>query len=77
MPEDFPRANYTFRVHNYDMDGTERFTDDVYLSLSGSSGTKEFQYGTLNFTDTEEQTAYITALDEGSSIVVLGSIRCW
>ena len=74
LPEDFPRANYIFRAHNYDMDGTERFTDEVYLSLSGSSGSKEFQYGTLTFTDTEEQTAYITALDEGSSIVVLGSI---
>ena len=64
FPEDFQRGIYTYRVHNYDIDGEERMTDEVQLSVVGAEGEAGFQYGTLKIADTNDFYTSFTSLGE-------------
>ena len=74
FPEDYERGTYTYRVHNYDIDGQERLTQEIQLSLVSAQGQPGFQYGTLNVADTEEATTEFDALEGGAVPAVFTSM---
>ena len=49
-----PGGTYTYRIHNFDSDGKERYTGEAQLTIGGSEGSKTLQYGTLTTNTTEE-----------------------
>ncbi len=74
FPEDFQRGVRTYRVHNYDCDGTERFSEEAILTLLGAKGEVGFQYGTLHINNTEEFRTAFTALENDEKPAVFISI---
>lgn len=74
LAEDYQRGIYYFRVHNYDIDGTERLTSEVQVSLVGAEGDAGFQYGTLEVSSTENLTTDFDAVDGETPAVFTGLI---
>lgn len=70
---DFQKGTYTYRVHNYDCDGKERYSEEISLSLSGAEGTDKLQYGHMEISDTEENLTYFNPID-GDAAVFVGLI---
>ncbi|MCD8318351.1 MAG: glycoside hydrolase family protein [Paraprevotella sp.] len=71
FPEDYQRGTYTYRVHNYDIDGKERMTNEVQISLVAAEGQPGFQYGSLEINDTEEfNTAFDANGDQTPAILI-------
>lgn len=74
FPEDFEPGVYTYRVHNYDIDGQERLTREVQISLVAAQGQPGFQYGTLNVKDMVEFDTRFDAVGEEQPAVLMGLI---
>ena len=74
FPEDFEPGVYTYRVHNYDIDGQERYTREAQISLVAAQGQPGFQYGTLNVKDMVEFDTDFDAVGEGQAAVLMGLI---
>lgn len=72
FPADYQKGIYTYRIHNYDLDGRERMSGEFTLSLIGAQGTPGFQYGTLTYNDAEQFTTYFDASDDDSPAVIIG-----
>lgn len=70
LDEDYERGVYYFRVHNYDMDGKERMTGELQISLAAAEGIEGFQYGTLEILSTEDITTEFDALADSSEPAV-------
>lgn len=70
FPEDFQKGTYTYRVHNYDCDHKQRYSQDISLSLSGAEGSSTLQYGHMEITDTEENLTYFNATDGDAAVFV-------
>ena len=72
--DDFQKGTYTYRVHNYDMDGNERMTEEKSVSLVGAEGVPGLQYGMLRITDTEETNTTFDVGTTGESTVFMGLV---
>lgn len=68
---DFQSGLYTYRIHNYDMDGQERYSNEATITLSGTSGTESFQYGRMEIADTGDQIGYYQ-MESGVPYVFVG-----
>lgn len=74
FPADFKKGTYTYRIHNFDCDGEQRYSEEISISLSGAQGSQELQYGHMEISSTDENTSYFTALEEGEPAVFVGLI---
>lgn len=63
---------YSYRIHNYDVDGQERYSGEVSVSWIGTEGSNDFQYGRLEIGNTDEQYGYYTAMESGTPCVFVG-----
>ncbi len=70
--EDFEKGTYTYRVHNYDVDGEERISKEITISLVGAEGTPGFQYGSLEISDAEQFNTSFDADGDNTPAVFLG-----
>ena len=70
LGDDYESGVYYFRVHNYDIDGKERMTKELQISIVAAEGIEGFQYGTLEILDTEDKTTGFDALADGSDPAV-------
>lgn len=71
LPTDFQKGTYTYRIHNYDCDNEQRYTNEISISLSGANGTEDLQYGRIEIDNTEENTTYFNEID-GEAVVFMG-----
>lgn len=74
FPANFEKGTYTYRIHNFDGDGEQRYSDEIAISLSGAQGTNDLQYGHMEISNTDENTSYFTELEEGEPAVFVGLI---
>lgn len=71
LPTDFQKGTYTYRIHNYDCDNEQRYTNEISISLSGANGTEDLQYGRIEIDNTEENTTYFNEIN-GEAVVFMG-----
>lgn len=74
LPENFEKGTYTYRIHNFDGDGEQRYSDEVSISLSGAQGSNNLQYGHMEISNTDENISYFTELEEGEPAVFVGLV---
>ena len=70
FPADFQKGTYTYRIHNYDSDRKQRYSEEISLSLSGAEGTDKLQYGHMEISDTEENLTYFNPIDGDAAVFV-------
>lgn len=68
--EDFQKGTYTYRIHNYDSDRKQRYSEEISLSLSGAEGTDKLQYGHMEISDTEENLTYFNPINGDAAVFV-------
>lgn len=69
---DFESGLYTYRIHNYDVDKTERYSNEAYVTLTGSEGSGDFQYGSMEIANTDDQTGYFKSIESSIPYVFVG-----
>lgn len=62
LEDGFKSGLYTYRVHNYDLDGKERYSNEVNVTLTGAEGSGNLQYGKAEIGNTDEQYVYYTPM---------------
>lgn len=70
FPADFQKGTYTYRIHNYDSDRKQRYSEEISLSLSGAEGTDKLQYGHMEISDTEENLTYFNPINGDAAVFV-------
>ncbi|MCM1108692.1 MAG: glycoside hydrolase family protein [Clostridium sp.] len=63
-PETPAGGSYTFRIHTFDSDGIQRYTNTASFSVGGAQGEAGFQYGEISFSNTNQITTYLLPFDE-------------
>jgi hypothetical protein len=64
---------YTYRIHNFDSDGMQRYTSTVSVTKGGAEGAEGFQYGSMTLANTDFTYVSYTPLQDGSKPLVFVS----
>lgn len=66
-------GNYSYRIHSFCYNGAQKYSDVVYLSINGTEGTADLQYGTLTASSVDDSYNYFSEPFEQQPAIIFGS----